>query len=179
MARSELRRAERHIRRVADTVTLLTQARLADLDRKSRFEDIPDGFPGATLSDGGSRSTEGTSSTERAALRRDERHHSDPVGRSIAEVFVLLKRMADDSARVHHLVSYIDHVKSAAEGRVSSLSGECLACSDVVSGAEHDRLRAGLCRACFDKCRAEHPADRGAWIARQRGLSTFSPDDMV
>jgi len=53
-------------------------------------------------------------------------------------------------------------------------SGTCARCALPVSGAEHDRLKAGLCPKCstaWYRYRAEHPdgiVDRTEWVRRTR-----------
>lgn len=60
--------------------------------------------------------------------------------------------------------------------------GDCLACNRYCSGAHDDRLRSGLCVACYHHHRRwsiEHnTADRGEWmLARRRELATNTEDD--
>ena len=45
-------------------------------------------------------------------------------------------------------LTYIRHVRFAAEGRQSTTAGACQACGRDVAGTEMDRLRSGYCMAC-------------------------------
>ena len=64
-----------------------------------------------------------------------------------------------------------------------SSGGDCHACTKYCSGADGDRLRAGLCNACrmhWRRWSTDHPTqDRGDWILERRRSLTAEQEDVA
>jgi hypothetical protein len=81
-------------------------AELLDRDRRGGVCEV-DGYKSAHGFDGGSRSTDSTSSTERAAMQRSAKARRDPVHESVVQIFETLRVIeagfADIAAALHRV----------------------------------------------------------------------------
>jgi hypothetical protein len=173
MSKHHVREARRQIQRILETLEHLTEPKLHELDGKARYGVRPDGYPTATIPDG-PRSTEPTSSVERAALQRAEHHQpADTVGDAIRDIFRHIRHMSDLAVSTTRELQYVDHVGHKAAGRISSLAGACQACYREIAGGTADPMRSGYCSACYAAwVRAGRP-ERPAWErARRQWLET-------
>jgi hypothetical protein len=169
VSKHAIRAAIEHRDHVIAELRQLTDVLLHELEHKGRHVATADGFPSSTLGDGMARSSSALTSVERAAEART--YHSpepDNVGDAIRDVFNTLSAMADTATRMSRKVAFVKHVATKAEGRISSLQGECQACQRSVSGAESDRLRAGYCDACRKAWERAGRPDRVGWERERR-----------
>jgi hypothetical protein len=128
------------------------------------------GFAASTLGDGGSRSTDATSSTERAGTR-DFRDPWDSIDRSLATALSNLDRAATEADRL--LADILSHAEDLDPVPVGT--GECQACGRFVRPDRTrpgNRLRAGLCPSDYQAWwRAGRP-DRSTWVRTKRAELT-------
>lgn len=136
------------------------------------------GFPAGTMGDGtGSRGSDPTSSTERAAgVTQDTRPADIKQGRHagvdhrLAKLLRLVwKTGLDIETLVVDLLAHGDDVDLVPAG-----TGDCACCKRFVrptAERPHDRLRSGLCDACrkaWDKANKGGQLDRRRWIIERR-----------
>ena len=137
---------------------------------------VTDGFPAGG---GAGRSSDVSRPTEKAALIHNRTTDGkdvwvpdrDPILLACAELFAGLSEASGIIARVDKQRLYVLTSAERAEGRVSSLQGQCGACGRDVSGASNDKLKAGYCGACYVAWhRADYP-DRHAFEVSRRAAS--------
>jgi hypothetical protein len=181
------KRARLHRDQAIAALEALTDGVIDQLARRGQLLAVPDGFPPSTLGDGTPPSAAALTSVEAAAYRRlgvpdtategglDEiiLAAPDPSGLAISDLFADLFAMNNLAARITLDRKYLDAVKDAAVGRVSSLQGSCLCCGRSVSGAAGDRLRGGLCQADDRALRravegGTAPLDAGGQVDKER-----------
>lgn len=128
------------------------------------------GFGSGTLGDGGSRSTDGTSSVERAAGVTSDtgaRPKFADADRTLAASLRLIWQAGlSIESQLADLLSHGDDVDVLPPG-----TGNCECCEVFVrpTGERPDfRLRAGLCPACHKAYGRAGGPDRGAWIIQRR-----------
>jgi hypothetical protein len=136
----------KQLQRMEEAMDYLTPDVLAELERIWRISSEADGFP-AGGSGGGS--TETSDPTLSAVIRRltlSTEH--DPRGRA-AEI---VAKNVEDAGRLLMAASraarYCLTINRNVSGREVSI-GECDACERVVAQTQSDRLRTGLCSACY------------------------------
>lgn len=155
---------------------------LEDLVRRGQHRPGGDGFPTASLGDGGGASASDDTSTERSALRNaaapveegDEgqrdtwaERDADTVGRSLGEMtglFGLLKVTAEELDQRRQGIQNAD---SKWRGRQLSV-GDCLCCTHTCAGDHNDRLKNGLCPVCYKAMREVGMPDRTEFIRIRR-----------
>jgi len=118
-----------------------------------------DGYPSGGLGDGGSRSTDGTSSTERAAetlaVRGDQ--SSEEIERIIEGALAGYEQLRLAASRLNAYVT----PRQVVKGRANQ-ADICPACDKAT-----DKVKAGYCPTCHRQwCREGRP-DR-AWFVRRR-----------
>jgi hypothetical protein len=92
--------------------------------------------------------------------------------------------MLNSAVVVHGLVTgWADSSTSPHEGGVkprrTASGGDCVACSTYCSGTHNDRLRAGLCLACYQDSRRS-TLERGDWmLERRRNLLTQRVEEVA
>lgn len=136
------------------------------------------GYPSSTLGSGGGRSSDSTSTTERAAGIDHDRPHPNRW----AQVDVVYATRLADLARSARAFDQVDALVAQHASDVDPIpagSGECLACDRVV---RHDpvcrpdwRLRSGLCptdRKAWQRAGSPHPI--GDWVRKRRAELTDS-----
>lgn len=135
------------------------------------------GYPSSTLGDGGSRGTDDTSSTERAAglggdpKKPTQRNEWAGVDSRLASALFLASRSA---TLVESLVKNICHHAEDLD-RVPVGTGECQACGRFCRpDGKHpgNRLRSGLCPTDYRAYLRAGQPDRGYWIHQRRGHLT-------
>jgi len=109
----------------------------------------------------------------------------DPAAYATRRLDQLLTTLLASATELHELVTtWAIPVTDQPTIERKRSGGDCLACSRFVSGSIDDRLRAGLCLACYQHHRrwaVEHDnADRGEWIlARRRELRDVDEPDVA
>lgn len=140
------------------------------------------GYPGSTLGDGGSRGTDSTSSTERAAglggRPEDKPRQNEWAGvdRKLAAALAAASRA---SKNLDALIQNICHHAPDLD-RVPVGTGECQACGRFCRpDAKHagNRLRSGLCPTDYRAYLRAGQPERSAWIHQRRG--DLTDDDGV
>jgi len=129
----------------------LTPKVLTEAERRSRETCLPDGYPSGT-GDGGSRSSDPTSSTERAALRLIAGEYpTDETLTACQHLRNALEGCWDAAITAEDAWTYVLHVSQTMRERASqSTLGTCQACfRDDVPNVGSDRIVAGYCPACF------------------------------
>lgn len=100
----------------------------------------------------------------------------DPAAHASRRIDTLLAQLLGAATELHSVVlEWALPVTDQPTVQRKASGGDCLACARFVSGSVDDRLRAGLCLACYQHHRRwaiEHDnADRGDWmLARRREL---------
>ena len=117
-----------------------------------------DGYPHGG-GDGGSRSTDPTSSTERAALTPSD-PQTEALARAIHEAHVAAKHAA---FALNALRAYLRPVAPPERGRASTVV-VCLACGEMAL----PRAVSGYCPACYEAWRAGGRPDRGQYEMTRR-----------
>lgn len=156
--RPDLHRPKRHlaVKDMTDardqTATILgkmSRTVLAEVERRSRESCLPDGYPSGG-GDGGSRASDETSSTERAALRLVASEFPHDVVLSSCQTFRnALDKCWDAAIEAEDAWDYVLSVSKGKLGRETTL-GNCQACLRAdVPNVGSDRIRAGYCNACF------------------------------
>ncbi len=185
MTMTETRRfghSARRLERLMDTLVRGVQdvqsIYIVELLRRNEETAQPDGYPSGASDVVVQASSEDTT-TERAALYGlpDEgvddwrRHHvRDDIDTAVDQFATDLDAAARLIGRMLRTAEFVQNVKDAARGRVSSLAGVCKACGGDVSGSENDRLRNGYCnpcRAAFDRAGKPIDTDRVRFEAQR------------
>lgn len=138
-----------------------TAERLADLFARGEHSPRPDGFP--TSSRSSIRSSEPSSSTERAALtiveaQEQRRDFSDPLGKNVDELKANLREIARLTKRCQWLAGVIENAGEVVKDVQDP--DRCQACDVEVAGTREDRLRSGYCKAHYEAWRALPPDQR-------------------
>lgn len=150
------RRAVEQRHDILEMLKSLTPERIADLDRRARFVDKPDGYP---RGGGAVRGSDVSRPTEQAVLAHYEVDRqsgagrwvedvADPIGDQIRLVLATLAEAAGVLRPVGRWLRHLDAYQDQAIVREHSTVGECRACLRQVSGSPSDRLRGLYCDAC-------------------------------
>lgn len=130
------------------------------------------GYPAGTLGSG-SRSSDTTSSTERAAL------NPNPWAGVDDDLARALRRLWADATIVEGLVDRI-LAHASDDDPIPAGRGHCQACEAFCKGdGENDRLRSGFCHACsmaWARWRGRRPYGARSDFTRQRRLSLGMPE---
>lgn len=106
-----------------------------------------DGYPSGQ-GDGGARSSDSTSSTERTAVARLEGHdRPDDVHRAARALLLHLDKAVEHAQAAVSQVALGEHLASH-DGRHSNPPTDCLACGRTVNCTTDDPIRSGFCNAC-------------------------------
>lgn len=190
-----LRRAatlSRRLEQIGTTVNLLTYEKIVDLVRRDEESAEVDGYPSRSsgapgggrgqaavrITDAGeSDSVALDGPTESAAFARLEpARERDWIAVTIREIGDVIREMTRLARRLDRKVSVVLHAGDARYGRPTSLTQPCIvdACQNVPVGVGDDRLRSGLCPACYKawtRWKTDRPgvsdpgADRRAYVA--------------
>lgn len=160
-----------------DDIAALLRRVTAQLEDGHRAEDLAAllaarGWATGTLGDGGSRSSDTTSSTERTVVAgKGQAGRWDQIDLRYAQALVELERAAERFENLHTTVM----AHASDQDEVPSGTGECRACSMLCRPTESRpgfRLRQGLCPTCYRAWRrytiAGHPLHRAEWVTRRR-----------
>ena len=126
----------RHAQRFIEAID---DGSIAEATRRANIPSVPDGYPSSTLGDGGSRGSDATSSTERAAI---ERGVIDQVQHGVTDA---CRKLGD---AVHSIVWGLSGISNthdlgeSARGRQSVLVDCC------EPHCEDQAIKSGRCDAC-------------------------------
>lgn len=108
----------------------------------------------------------------------------DPAAHDLAMLVTNTSKMLNAASVIHDIVmrwgaaSASPHEGGRGPRRALS-GGDCVACGTYCSGAHNDRLRSGLCVACYHDLRRS-PLERGEWmLERRRALVAIVEDDVA
>ena len=185
-AKARAGRVNHYFQGIHDTITDLTttKAQLADIEARMECNAQPDGYPVRRTTGGGGGSSSDTGDpTFKAAtmgLPDDDdevddwrRHHvPDPLARAHAN---MLKAMVDARKAAEQFRRSINVILNAADGHRGRevTGGDCILCGDHVSGAENDRLRAGLDVKCYRRWQRQDGERLSVpqWVTRERAAN--------
>lgn len=158
-------------------MTLLTDERLAEIQRRSEQDTMPDGYGAGGSSIRSSDVADPTASTV-MELIADRRHPSDPQMVAFLIIERNLRVMARAARRTSPAWHRVERVSASARGRDMTRLGFCQAChrSDVANTV-NDRIVNGYCPACrvaWD--RAGHPDRLLFEIARRKEIVEILDD---
>lgn len=168
------------LRSLAKEVRQLAQLLEGDLGTAIRVAPLlaAKGWPGSTLGDGGARSTDSTTSVERAAGTLQEVKPTDirdarfaNVDRRLAALLAVIHQATTEVSRLaSDVLAHADDVDLIPPG-----TGGCQCCSRFCRpDAEHpdNRLRAGFCPACWKAWERAGRPERGPWMIDRRARLT-------
>lgn len=128
----------RHAQRLIDDIA---DGTMAELIRRASIPSTPDAYPSSTLGDGGSRGSDATSSTERAALAKAM---PDQVSIGAHAVIDKIREAVDLLVWARHGASSTLALGELERGRQAVLVDCCeIHCEDVA-------VKAGRCRGCYE-----------------------------
>jgi hypothetical protein len=155
---------------LAETATVFLNGRLERAIKMAAALDSR-GWPAATLGDGGSRSTDSTSSTERAGLEPSHAPHSWTMATYLRVIHLATLGLESKVEWLHQHASDRDDIPGG--------TGNCEACETFCTPTRnpHNRLKAGLCPRCYSAhrdARDEHDRrpNRQEWIVERRKVLT-------
>lgn len=105
----------------------------------------------------------------------------DPAAVELRLLTTITKQMLTSASQLHDIVARwgapSDSIhEGGVKPRRTASGGDCVACSTYCLGTHNDRLRAGLCMACYQDYRRT-TLERGDWIMqRRRNLLTIEED---
>jgi len=144
-----MKNADRMIRDrkiVAKTLDKLTDGVMLDLCRRAGTRAVRDS--------GGERGPRGKGSysdpTLAAVIRLEEARVADPVFDAVRDINRLLDEMARMSMKLDDLVRFVQTGKERAKQATLS---ECKVCGRIVENTPADRIRSGMCGACYQSQR--------------------------
>ena len=123
------------------TISRLTDGVMLDLCRRAGTRAIADSV------ERGPRG-KGTHSdpTAAAVIRKESARLADPVFDSVRDISRLLDEMARCSQKLQDLVRFVQTGKEQAKAQTTA---NCKECDRLVYCTPADRLRSGLCQACY------------------------------
>ena len=108
----------------------------------------------------------------------------DPAAHELELLIKTTRQMLNQATVLHDIVTRWGAPSgSIHEGGVkprrTASGGDCVACSSYCSGTHNDRLRAGLCMACYQDYRRT-TLERGDWMMqRRRALLSENVEDVA
>ena len=108
----------------------------------------------------------------------------DPAAHELEQLIKTTRQMLNAATVLHDIVTrWGAPSDSIHEGgikpRRTASGGDCVACSTYCSGTHNDRLRAGLCMACYQDYRRT-TLERGDWmLERRRALLNENIEDVA
>jgi len=85
-----------------------------------------------------------------AVIRMDEARVSDPIFDAVRDISRLLDEMARLSMKLDDLARFVQTGKERAKQAVIT---ECKVCGRIVENTPSDRIRSGMCQACYADAR--------------------------
>lgn len=182
MADRKYRRSiERRLKEVQEALTVLESVDenwLYELQRRREQLATSDGYGSGSSADGGSRATDETSTTERAALNllpgchrpsyikvksmkkrvctqcgfTEDQHVADPIGSSVEEIVDLLDTATKALRTIQRKYMVVVNAGDRRRGRQSLIS-QCGACGKDVTGYGEDRIKSGYGPCCYSSWR--------------------------
>ena len=126
---------------VAKTMDKLTDGVLLDLCRRAGTRAVSDATPSGPRGKGSH-----SDPTLAAVIRMNESRVADPVFDAVRDISRLMDEMARMSMTVDDLVRF---VRDGGERAKKATITECKECARIVECTPADRLRSGLCSACY------------------------------
>lgn len=108
----------------------------------------------------------------------------DPAAHASRRIDTLLAQLLSAATELHSVVlEWALPVTDQPTVQRKASGGDCLACSRYCSGADGDRLRAGLCNACrmhWRRWQGDNPTrDRGDWMLERRRTVADEQEDVA
>lgn len=108
----------------------------------------------------------------------------DPAAHDTRRLDTLLVQLLAAATELHSVVlEWALPVTDQPTVQRKASGGDCLACARYCSGADGDRLRAGLCNACrmhWRRWQGDHPTrDRGEWMLERRRTVAHEQEDVA
>ena len=140
-----MKNADRLIRdkkRVEQTLSRLTDGVMLDLCRRAGTRAVRDYTPGGPRAKGAV-----SDPTLSAVVRKlSAENVADPIFDSVKDIARLLDEMARMSMKLEDLVRFVTTGKERAKQATIT---ECKVCARIVECTPNDRLRSGMCSACY------------------------------
>jgi hypothetical protein len=140
-----MKNADRLIRdkkMVEKSLGRLTDGVMLDLCRRAGTRAVRDA--------GGERGPRGKGThsdpTAAAVISREDARVADPIFDSVRDITRLLDEMARMSQKIDDLVRFVQTGKERAK---QATIAECKVCLRIVEGTPADRIRSGMCGACY------------------------------
>ena len=108
----------------------------------------------------------------------------DPAAHDLRTLMTKTSQMLNAVSVAHDVVlrwgaPSDNHHEGGVAPRRAASGGDCVACGCYCSGAHNDRLRSGLCVACYHDQRRS-PLERGEWmLQRRRALAVEIETDVA
>lgn len=90
--------------------------------------------------------------------------HPDPAAADLRTLTTVVSRIRTDVATLHSIVGTWTAAPASGEDTTPSRGSDCQVCTRWVANSESDRIRAGLCMACYRDWR--RAIDGNPWIER-------------
>jgi hypothetical protein len=139
-----LKTIERKLDEVAAIRAEIAHDTLVELWRRAEQGSDADGYPASSMGSG-VHTSDADSSTETAALADDS---PDEVIAALVEACAEVAEMHGLARRVGRRLKFAKARGESHRGRQAT-GGDCGCCDTFVSGAPEDRMRSGLCEACY------------------------------
>ena len=107
----------------------------------------------------------------------------DPAAHELQLLIKTTRQMLNQATVLHDIVTRWgapseNHHEGGVKPRRTVSGGDCVACSTYCSGTHNDRLRAGLCLACYQDSRRS-TLERGEWMMQRRRALLTQTDEEV
>jgi hypothetical protein len=139
--------------------------RLVEIRRNidATLAELNDSQPGYPTSTTGGSAPQLSADGKPAGLDR-YLNRPDPAATDLRTLTTVVTRIRTDVATLHTIVGTWTAAPITGDDAASSRGSDCQVCTRWVAGTESDRLRAGLCMACYrDWKRA---IDANPWVER-------------
>lgn len=108
----------------------------------------------------------------------------DPAAHATRRIDTLLAQLLTAATELHSVVcEWALPVTDQPTVQRKASGGDCLGCARYCSGADGDRLRAGLCNACrmhWRRWQGDNPTrDRGDWMLERRRTVADEQEDVA
>jgi hypothetical protein len=167
-------------RQQLEILARLTAMQIHLADALDALRDAQPGYPTAT---GGGGAPRLDSAGNPPGLDR-YLNQPDPAANDLRLLVTSTLTMLNAATVAHDVVARWgvvsdDHHEGGVKPRRTASGGDCVACSTYCSGAHNDRLRAGLCLACYQDSRRS-TLERGDWmLERRRNLLTERVEEVA
>ena len=106
----------------------------------------------------------------------------DPASSDLATLARAVTAINDQLRSVHHLTSKWAAGPQDYDTVAPNKLGDCVCCGRYTTGTSADRLRSGLCMACYQglrRWREHHFGDRGDWMLERRRTINEQQEDVA